>query len=69
MPPPPPQQQPIQPEVVPPYSPAAPPQTRDVFLKYLGMGCLVIIAIFVLGGLSCAKACLFGRRRLRYSRY
>ena len=44
----PPPQQPIQPEVVPPYAPAAPPQTRDVFLKYLGMGCLILIAILFL---------------------
>jgi hypothetical protein len=55
--------QPIQPEVVPPYSPVAPPQTRDSFLKFLGMGCLVLLAIFVFGGLSCARSCIFGRRR------
>jgi hypothetical protein len=58
---------PLQPEVVPPYSPTAPPQTRDGFLKYLGIGCLVVLAVFVLFGLSCARACLFRRRR--YSRF
>jgi hypothetical protein len=62
----PPPQAPIQPEVVPPYAAAAPPQTRDSFLKFLGMGCLILVAIFAFGGLSCARACFFGRRRYRY---
>jgi hypothetical protein len=59
---------PLQPEVVPSYAPPTVPQTRDSFLKFLGMGCLILLAIFVFGGLSCAKACLFGRRRVRFGR-
>ncbi len=59
---------PIQPQVVPPYSSAAPPQDRNSFLKLLGMGCVVVLAIFVFGGLGCMRACLFGRRRLRFGR-
>jgi len=61
------QQPPQQPRILPPYSPDAPPQTRDSFLRFAGIGCLVILAIFVLFGLSCARACFFGRRR--FSRF
>jgi len=58
--------------VVPPYAPiagpiAAPP-TRNGFLRSLGIGCLVVLVIFVFFGLSCTRAC-FGRRRyLRFGR-
>lgn len=55
-----------QPPVVPTYAPPPAPQTRDGFLKFLGMGCLVILAIFVLFGVGCARACLFRRRLFRY---
>jgi hypothetical protein len=57
-----------QPPVVPSYVPSAPPQSRGGFLRLLGIGCLVVLAIFVLFGLSCARACLFHRRYSRFGR-
>jgi zinc-ribbon domain len=58
-----------QPTVVPPYAPNAAPETRGGFLRFLGIGCLVVLAIFILFGLGCARSCLFGRRRyMRFGR-
>ncbi len=57
--------------VVPPYTPsvtAVAPQSRNGFLRFLGMGCLVLLAIVVLFGLGCTRAC-FGRRRYLRRRF
>ena len=54
------QQQPAQ-----PYQAAA--TGRNSMAKNIGLGCLVVLLIFILFGLSCTRAC-FGRRRY-YRRY
>jgi hypothetical protein len=57
--------QPINP-VYPPPPPA--PTDRNTFMKNLGFGCLILVALFFFFGLSCARGCFF-RRRSRLFRY
>jgi hypothetical protein len=51
-----------------PVTAIAPPQSRTGFLRFLGIGCLVLLALFVLFGLGCTRAC-FGRRRFLRRRF
>jgi uncharacterized membrane protein YvbJ len=50
-----------------PYQASGAPVTRNTMMRNIGLGCLIAVVVFLLFGLSCARAC-FAPRRRRYIR-